>query len=75
MAIVNVENYLRLLSEVKETPNGNVWLSYDAGADVLYVSFKQPGEATDSKLTDEDVILRYDGDEIVGFTVLHASQR
>ncbi|WP_119065328.1 DUF2283 domain-containing protein [Aggregatilinea lenta] len=75
MAVINVENYLRLLSDVKETPGGNIWLSYDAEADVLYVSFKQPGDATDSELTDEDVILRYDGDEIIGFTVLHASER
>jgi uncharacterized protein YuzE len=52
-----------------------VWLSYDAEADVLYINFRKPSIATDSELTDEDVIIRYAGDEVVGYTVLHASQR
>ncbi len=46
--------------------------SYDAKADVLYVSFKKPSRATDSELTDDDVIICYEGEEIVGLTVLHA---
>ncbi|RIK39042.1 MAG: hypothetical protein DCC55_19280 [Chloroflexi bacterium] len=52
-----------------------MWLSYDAEADVLYINFRKPSTATDSELTDDDVIIRYDGDEVVGYTVLHASQR
>jgi uncharacterized protein YuzE len=39
------------------------------------VNYKKPSHATDSELTDEDVIVRYEGDEVVGFTVLHASRR
>lgn len=27
------------------------------------------------ELTDEDVIVRYEGEEVVGLTVLHASER
>ena len=72
---MDIHNCLRLLSEVKEAPGSNIWLSYDPEADVLYVNFKQPADATDSELTDEDVILRYEADDIIGFTVLHASQR
>jgi uncharacterized protein YuzE len=49
--------------------------SYDAEANVLYISFKEPSEATDSELTDDDVIIRYEGDEIIGLTILHASKR
>jgi len=52
-----------------------VWLTYDAGADVLYVNYKRPSHATDSELTDDDIIVRYEGDQVVGFTVLHVSQR
>jgi uncharacterized protein YuzE len=29
----------------------------------------------ESEMTDDDLIVRYDGDEIVGLTILHASQR
>lgn len=42
---------------------------------MLYISFKQPSEATDSELTDDDVIVRYEGDEVIGLTILHASKR
>jgi len=52
-----------------------MWVSYDDEADMLYINFKKPSHATDSELTDEDVIIRYEGDEVVGLTVLHASKR
>ncbi|MDZ4279097.1 MAG: DUF2283 domain-containing protein [Dehalococcoidia bacterium] len=47
---------------------------YDAEADVLYITF-QRAEATDSDVTDDDIVLRYRGDELIGVTVLHASTR
>jgi uncharacterized protein YuzE len=52
-----------------------LWSSYDAEADVLYINFKKPSHASDSELTDDDVIIRYEGDIIVGLTILHASTR
>jgi uncharacterized protein YuzE len=75
MAIADVQEYLKLLPVVKRSPQGSLWSSYDAEADVLYINFKKPSHATDSELTDDDVIIRYEGDEIIGFTILHASQR
>ena len=75
MALANLENFVKLLPAVQEAPEKNMWLSYDAEADVLYVNFRKPSHATDSELTDEDVIVRYEGAEIVGYTILHASQR
>jgi uncharacterized protein YuzE len=47
---------------------------YDAEADVLYVNFKKPSCATDSEMTDDDIIIRYEGEEVIGFTILHASR-
>ena len=32
-------------------------------------------QVTDSELTDDDIILRYNGDEVIGVTILGASQR
>jgi uncharacterized protein YuzE len=75
MAVTNIDNYLQLLPEIKQSPQGYVWVSYDQAADVLYINFKKPGVATDSELTDDDVIVRYEGDEVIGLTVLHASKR
>ena len=51
------------------------WDYYDAEADVLYIDFYNPPKsASDSELSEEDIVVRYDDDEIVGLTVLNASQ-
>ena len=43
---------------------------------MLYIHFgPQPRPATDSDVTGEGIIVRYDGEEIIGITILHASQR
>jgi uncharacterized protein YuzE len=75
MAQLAIEDYIRLLPAVKQARRGYLWTSYDAEADVLYVNFKKPSHATDSELTDDDVIVRYEGEEIIGLTILHASKR
>ncbi|MBI3000493.1 MAG: DUF2283 domain-containing protein [Deltaproteobacteria bacterium] len=75
MALAEIQDYLKLVPVVKKAPQGYMWVSYDDGADVLYINFKKPSHATDSELTDEDVIIRYEGDEVIGLTVLHASRR
>lgn len=75
MAVAEIQDYLKLLPKLKESREGLVWMSYDAQADTLYVNYKKPSHATDGELTDDDVIVRYEGEEIVGFTILHASQR
>jgi uncharacterized protein YuzE len=54
---------------------GYMWVSHDEEADTLYINFKKPSHATDSELTDEDVIIRYEGNDVIGLTVLHASKR
>lgn len=75
MAVAEIQGCLKLLPSLKQSRDGLVWLTYDAGADTLYVNYKKPSHATDSELTDDDVIVRYEGEEVVGFTILHASQR
>jgi len=75
MASIEVKDYLNLIPTVKDSPEGYLWSSYDSDADVLYVNFKKPSHATDSELTDEDVIIRYEGEAVVGITILHASKR
>lgn len=75
MAIADIQEYLKLIPAVNRSPQHAVWLTYDAEADTLYVNFKKPSYATDSELTDDDVIVRYEGEAVIGFTVLHASKR
>ena len=75
MAIADIQEYLKLIPAVNRAPQHAVWITYDAEADTLYVNFKKPSHATDSEMTDEDVIIRYEGKDVIGFTVLHASKR
>lgn len=75
MAIAEYRTYLNWLPTVKQSPQQTVWVSYDKEADTLYINFKKPSQATDSELTGDDVIVRYENNEIVGYTVLHASKR
>ncbi|MFO7898098.1 MAG: DUF2283 domain-containing protein [Planctomycetota bacterium] len=75
MAVIDVQDYLGVISAVRRSPGGYLWSSYDAEADVLYINFKKPSRATDSELTEDDVIVRYEGDEVIGLTVLHVSKR
>jgi len=39
------------------------------------VSFGPPRPATDSDFSDDDIIVRYNGEEIIGYTILNASKR
>ena len=75
MADIEIQPYLHLIPALRVAPHSYMWSSYDAEADTLYINFKKPSRATDSELTDDDVIVRYEGDEVVGLTILHASKR
>lgn len=52
-----------------------VWSSYDSEADVLYLHFKKPNHADNSEMTEDEIIIRYENKEIIGMTILNASQR
>ena len=70
-----LHHYLALIPALRQSPSGSLWSSYGEQGDVIYISFNKPRPATDSELTDDDVILRYDGDDLIGITILHASKR
>jgi uncharacterized protein YuzE len=75
MAVINPQEYVKLAATILKSPGKLFWTRYDEEADVLYMNFRKPAHATDSELTDDDIIVRYDGDEVIGLTILHASQR
>ena len=47
------------------------WVDYDDETDTLYISFRKPQSANDSVMKN-NLIYHYDGEQIVGITVLHA---
>ena len=75
MAPQDVAQFLPLVPAIMGTPHRSLWSSYDAEADCLYINFKEAGVAEDSILTDDDIIVRYAGGEIIGLTILRASTR
>jgi len=74
-AASELKKMLDLVPHLLEVSHSKIWTSYDKDADVLYINFKKPSRADDAELTDDDIIIRYEKGEIIGFTILHASQR
>jgi uncharacterized protein YuzE len=75
IASQTVESVTLAVPLLLKFPERRFWVDYDAEADVLYISFRRPQQATETEMTEEGVLLRYKGDEIVGITVLDASTR
>jgi uncharacterized protein YuzE len=70
IAINEIKNILPWFMKQK-----TVWANYDEEADVLYLHFKKPNHADHSELTDDDMIIRYENNEIIGVTVLNVSKK
>lgn len=69
------ESVLQAIPMLVDFPHERFWVDYDREADVLYISFRRPQNADDSILTEEGILLRYRQEELVGLTVLDASER
>ena len=75
MATPNLDRVLNFVPQALQLHQKNIWLSYDKEADVLYLNFKKPSHADDSELLDNDVLVRYEGEEVVGITIMNASKK
>ena len=64
-----------LAMEMLKLPARQMWLDYDKEADVLYVSLRKPQRATDTAELTDDILVRKDGEDIVGLTILNASRK
>ncbi|HED03516.1 MAG TPA: DUF2283 domain-containing protein [Candidatus Fraserbacteria bacterium] len=72
---VEVEELIRLVPGLLKLKAKELWVDYDEEADVLYISLQRPQHSTDSETLDNGVLLRYRNDQLVGITVLNASQQ
>ena len=66
---------LKSIPFLVDFPCGRFWVDYDDEADVMYINFERPQRATDTKMTDDGILLRYRDKQLVGVTVLDASSR
>ncbi len=70
-----IKNCMVLASDIVKLSLEHMWIDYDREADVLYLSFQKPQRATKTIETGDDILLRKDGNKIVGITILNASSR
>lgn len=70
-----LQRCISLVSDLVHLPADRMWIDYDREADVLYISFRKPQRAKETVETEDDILIRKDGDQIVGVTILHASSR
>jgi uncharacterized protein YuzE len=70
-----IKTCLGLSSDIIKLPAEHIWIDYDKDADVLYLSFRKPQRAKKTVEFDDDILIRKDGEKIVGITILNASTR
>lgn len=63
-----MENFIKL-------PATKMWLDYDAEVDVLYMHFAEHPCSNHSEMQEDGILLDYHDDQLVGLTILEASQR
>lgn len=69
-ATIELQNvYSALPSLLSISPHA--WIDYDEAADVLYIGFRKPQQATDSVMED-NVVYHHDGGQIVGISIIGA---
>ena len=62
-------------ADLAKSPARKIWLDYDDAADVLYVHFEETPVSDHSEMGDDGIILDYRDQNLVGLTILDASQR
>lgn len=70
-----VQQWQTLASHIVKLPIHHIWIDYDREADVLYLSFRKPQQATKTIETDDDLLIRKEGNKIFGITILNASTK
>ncbi len=70
-----INTCLSLSADIIKLPQNHIWVDYDKEADVLYLSYRKPQRATKTIETDDDILIRKEGNIIVGITILNASNR
>ncbi len=64
---------INVASDILRMSAKQIWIDYDKEADVLYMSFRKPQRATETIELDDDILLRKDGQKVVGLTILNAA--
>ncbi|MFH1392557.1 MAG: DUF2283 domain-containing protein [bacterium] len=69
-----LNNAIEIMPYIMRMPSKHIWLDYDKEADIMYVSFEKPQQATDTEVLDNGMLIRKRNNKIVGLTLINASQ-
>jgi uncharacterized protein YuzE len=75
METTEINQIFKALPFIKNAGAKHIWFDFDDEADVLYISFERPQNATDTDFLKDDILLRLRDDKIVGITITNASKR
>ncbi|MFA7149015.1 MAG: DUF2283 domain-containing protein [Syntrophomonadaceae bacterium] len=71
-------NYLDMVEVLARTVINEAFpvlrASYDQEGDVFYIQFAEGVKADNSEFIEDDVVVRYKDDKVVGITILNASK-
>lgn len=69
-----LNNAIEIMPYIMKMPSRHIWLDYDKEADVMYLSFEKPQQATDTEVLDNGMLIRKRNNKIVGLTIMNVSQ-
>ncbi len=75
METKEITQIFKALPFIKNTGAKHLWFDFDDEADVLYISFEKPQNATDTDFFEDDILLRLREEKIVGITITNASKK
>ncbi len=70
-----VRSALKAVAGLVGLPSSQMWVDYDREADVLYLNFRRPPVEAEGEMTEDGILVRRMGVEVVGVTILDASKR
>ncbi|MDZ7260495.1 MAG: DUF2283 domain-containing protein [candidate division KSB1 bacterium] len=70
-----VREILAAIPHLRQSGAKHVWFDFDDEADVLYISFERPQNATDTDMLDNGVFIRLRGKKIAGLTITNFSHK
>lgn len=73
--IRTAKDLLKATTHLIRSPQKHIWLDYDEDADVLYIHFEETSSSNHSEMGEDGIILDYREKELVGLTILDASER
>jgi len=72
---ITMDEIMKIVPDIIKMPSEHIWFDFDKEADVLYINFKKPAHADDTVMDEDDVILRYENNTLVGITILNVSNK